>query len=103
MHNFHLYTGPTKNMSAASLQLPLHKKPRKLDAQRQKEAYERQVKEAERKREMEREKAEKREQEPFFLDQKTIIHIIHIWFLSSIYIHITHIWYSYMIFFKCRP
>ncbi len=37
--------------------------PRKLDAQRQKEAYERQVKDAERKREIEREKAEKREQE----------------------------------------
>ena len=55
-------------MSAASLQLSFthSKKPRKLDAQRQKEAYERQVKEAERKREMEREKAEKREQEPFF-------------------------------------
>ena len=53
-------------MSAASLQLSFthSKKPRKLDAQRQKEAYERQVKEAERKREMEREKAEKREQEP---------------------------------------
>eukprot|EP00913_Durusdinium_trenchii_P004730 g4392.t1 len=36
---------------------------RKLDALKQKEAYERQVKEAERKKEMEREKAEKREQE----------------------------------------
>jgi len=37
-------------------------RPRKLELQRQKEAYERQVREAERKREMEREKAEKREQ-----------------------------------------
>ena len=37
-------------------------RPRKLELQRQKEAYERQLREAERKREMEREKAEKREQ-----------------------------------------
>ena len=67
MHYFHVLD-QQKNMSAASLQLSFthSKKPRKLDAQRQKEAYERQVKEAERKREMEREKAEKREQEPFF-------------------------------------
>ena len=36
---------------------------RRLEMQRQKEAYERQVREAERKRDMEREKAEKREQD----------------------------------------
>ena len=42
--------------------LGLREKPRKLEAQRAKELYERQCRDAERKREIEREKAEKREQ-----------------------------------------